>query len=447
MVHASASSVTIKRQFFFCPLSIMDNLTHSLVGCAVAESVFHRLPGARKPSLSSKLRAAFWVVALLGNNFPDLDFLYSGWTLSNPRLGHLLHHRGHTHTILIALGIGALLGALGHWVLSRRLHKMARADYFGFWAVAVSGPVLHILLDSLNNYGVHPYWPFSNAWVYGDTLFIIEPLLWVALAPVVYFASEKRRVRWVTETLFVAVFTVLWIFPLTRWYSNVAVLLLAASLWLVCLRAKPVWRSDISLGVSWAIVIVFASVSHLARQRVVNDNAELFPSSTLHDVILSPFPANPFCWNVITVETYSGGDKYRLRRGRYAPFPRWVSAEQCPLPPTRGSTAYLSSVPALWGPDYDWEGQYQATLSDLRGFTEYSCSWKAFLQFSRAPFLQEEGGSLWAGDLRYDYGPELGFAEIEIPEQKGPCLGWLPPWGAPERAIASAPTDPQTNTR
>ena len=34
----------------------------------------------------------------------------------------------------------------------------------------------HILLDYTNNYGVHPYWPFDNRWIYGDSVFIVTDL-------------------------------------------------------------------------------------------------------------------------------------------------------------------------------------------------------------------------------------------------------------------------------
>ena len=43
--------------------------------------------------------------------------------------------------------------------------------------------LLHIGMDFMNNYGVHPFWPVDSRWWYGDSVFIIEPLLWAACAP------------------------------------------------------------------------------------------------------------------------------------------------------------------------------------------------------------------------------------------------------------------------
>jgi inner membrane protein len=37
--------------------------------------------------------------------------------------------------------------------------------------------VTHILLDFTNNYGVRPFWPFSEKWYSWDIVFIVEPVL------------------------------------------------------------------------------------------------------------------------------------------------------------------------------------------------------------------------------------------------------------------------------
>lgn len=414
----------------------MDNLTHSLIGIALAESVYHQTPAAlKRGSASLRLRAGFWVAAVVGSNLPDLDLLYANLFLSG-RLGYLLHHRGHTHTLLFALLQGVILGALVlRWVRGKKPRKKLPVfEQRALWGVALAAPTLHIAFDGLNNYGVHPFWPVWNGWMYGDSVFILEPLLWVALFPVVFFLTQRRAVRWVVETSLVALFTALWILPISRWYTLLIVLGMGAGMFTACRRAKPGWRATFSLTTAALVVLGFSMLSIIARKRLENHNALLHPGAKLHDVVLSPFPANPLCWSVVTIETYLDPAKtkrYRLRRGTFAPFPSLAVAAQCPRFPSKGSTAYLATVPDLWGPEFQWEGQYQAAVSDLTSYREYSCVWSDFLRFARAPFLQEEGGSLWAGDLRFDYGPELGFAELEVPDAPGPCGGWVPPWIPP----------------
>jgi inner membrane protein len=39
----------------------------------------------------------------------------------------------------------------------------------------------HILLDFTNNYGIRPFWPFSEKWYSWDIVFIAEPVLWAVL--------------------------------------------------------------------------------------------------------------------------------------------------------------------------------------------------------------------------------------------------------------------------
>jgi inner membrane protein len=39
----------------------------------------------------------------------------------------------------------------------------------------------HILLDFTNNYGVRPFWPFSERWISWDIVFIAEPVLLIVL--------------------------------------------------------------------------------------------------------------------------------------------------------------------------------------------------------------------------------------------------------------------------
>src|SRR5690606_20591590 len=143
----------------------------------------------------SRLRKVYWLVSILGNNLPDLDILYAGLTL-NGRLGYLLHHRGHTHTLLIGLLQGAIIGAVAQYWLKRNVKNLSSWDEKAIWFLSLLSPVIHLGMDSLNNYGVHPFWPFWNGWMYGDSVFIIEPLLWLALFPVVYFVTTNRRWRW-----------------------------------------------------------------------------------------------------------------------------------------------------------------------------------------------------------------------------------------------------------
>ncbi len=57
----------------------------------------------------------------------------------------------------------------------------------------------HILLDFTNNYGVRPFWPFSEKWYSWDIVFIVEPvmlaLLILGLVVPGSFRSDRQRNR------------------------------------------------------------------------------------------------------------------------------------------------------------------------------------------------------------------------------------------------------------
>ena len=52
----------------------------------------------------------------------------------------------------------------------------------------------HPVLDTLNTYGVRWLMPFSGRWFYGDTLFIVDPWIWLALGVGVVL-SRPRQAR------------------------------------------------------------------------------------------------------------------------------------------------------------------------------------------------------------------------------------------------------------
>ncbi len=412
----------------------MDNLTHTLVGIALAEVLYQRSPSVRRPRVSQRVRKAFWIVSAVAGNLPDLDIAYAGILLPG-RLGYLLHHRGHTHTVAVGLLLGAFVGWLAQKWSRHTQPSFASWDLRALWALALAGPVVHLVLDGLNSYGTHPFWPVVNRWFYGDTLFIVEPLVWVSLFPVVYFASAGRRWRWAGEAFVVALLTALVLVPMVKWYSAIGVIALGAGTGLLSRMLPPRARAEFCLGLFLCVVLVFGICSWKARSEVTQRQELVSPSAKLQDLILSPMPANPFCWAVITVETFSNGSRYRLKRGRYSLAPAWIVAGECPVFSSATSTAYLTPVGGNWGSDFEWEGQYVADVQDFKEYADYACGWKAFLRFSRAPFLQEEKEKIWAGDLRYDHEPGLGFSELEVPEDQGLCSEWLPGWVPPLKSI------------
>lgn len=108
---------------------------------------------------------------------PDLDIIGG---FRGPAFG-FAHHRGFTHSF-VGVPLDALV-AVGFVYLVWRLRGRKIKDpklppRWGllFLYACLSG-LSHILLDFTNNYGVRPFWPFSEKWYSWDIVFIVEPVM------------------------------------------------------------------------------------------------------------------------------------------------------------------------------------------------------------------------------------------------------------------------------
>ena len=152
----------------------MDNITHSVVGLGIGALIDRSLPPEPDTARERTRQRLLLTVGCLASNFPDLDLVYTR-ILPAP-LGYLLHHRGHTHTLLTALGEVVLLLALVWllWPNARRLLQVSASARWGAVVAACAGLLLHLAMDGMNVYGVHPFWPWNTHWYYGDLVFIVE---------------------------------------------------------------------------------------------------------------------------------------------------------------------------------------------------------------------------------------------------------------------------------
>lgn len=112
---------------------------------------------------------------------PDLDIFSQ---LGGPAFG-FAHHRGFTHSFLGAIPVAALAVGLVYMIWRIRGRKTKYSNLPPRWGVlfvlACLAAWSHLLLDFTNNYGVRPFWPFSERWYSWDIVFIVEPLLYLLL--------------------------------------------------------------------------------------------------------------------------------------------------------------------------------------------------------------------------------------------------------------------------
>ena len=82
----------------------MDNITHSVVGLGIGALIDRSVPPEADHDAQRVRTRMLLTIGCLASNFPDLDLVLT--RLLEAPLGYLLHHRGHTHTLVGALGAG-----------------------------------------------------------------------------------------------------------------------------------------------------------------------------------------------------------------------------------------------------------------------------------------------------------------------------------------------------
>lgn len=143
----------------------MDNLTHSLVGALLGRMGLKRLSPRAMPAL------------IVSANLPDIDSFIAPLFGAEP----IAVHRGFTH------GVGGLvtmpfLAAAIILVWERlRPGKEGPIKLGGLLLVCFLGTLSHPILDFLNTYGTRIAEPLNHRWYYGDTLFIMDPWIWLML--------------------------------------------------------------------------------------------------------------------------------------------------------------------------------------------------------------------------------------------------------------------------
>lgn len=148
----------------------MDNLTHTLLGAALARAGLNRMvPHAA-------------ITLMVAANLPDIDIVSGFWG----NLAYLDVHRGITHSIVGVIALAFLLAWLVLLFEKRAARKKSSGTSPpGFWPmflVYLIGTGSHLLLDFTNSYGVRPFMPFSDRWVAWDIVFIVDPVLLTILA-------------------------------------------------------------------------------------------------------------------------------------------------------------------------------------------------------------------------------------------------------------------------
>lgn len=414
----------------------MDNVTHTLAGAAVAELVV-RARGARPGETEAQtatLRGALWLSSMVASNAPDLDILLSP-AIRSP-LGYMLHHRGHTHTVLLAPILGALSVSVA-WLWARRRGGLSSSALGLALGLATAMVLLHVGMDFGNSYGVHPFWPFSPRWHYGDAIFIVEPLIWAVLAIPLAFVAETRAAR---LTLFSIAGLGLVLSATVPMVTHLGLALVVTVTGLVALASRslgPLGRPILAVVGLVVVEGTFFAVHVEAEIHARGAVAAAFPRATTLDVVMSPSPANPLCWSALVLQIED--DDLVSRRLGVSLAGEIQHVDGCRTYAPAETTAPHTSIERSNTESLRFFDEVRTPLALLRDMAGASEDTMAFLRFARAPYLLErEGEPTIAGDVRFDREAGLGFGELEV-HRDAPLGGWVPEW-EPPRVDAIDPT-------
>lgn len=398
----------------------MDNITHSLIGYTLAKCSSEKDPAFRNAAIAT---------AIIGNNIPDLDSLFP-FFMGYGNLGYLLYHRGFSHSVLFSIPLGLLAGFLGIRLFHVKLSQTRKLYLLGIFSV-----LLHIASDFTNNYGIHPFSPFLNTWLYGDSIFIVEPLIWLICLPLVYQSTQKNWLKIGVILLDNLLLALVWTRYFTPWpvalFLTVWGVAWAAWSYVSTIRPKGTdsRRALQAAGAVALVVFIFFIGSHQAKHSLHTQ----FGEAT--EVSLTPAPSNPFCWSFILTSLENPKTEkaaYVVRLGVLSLLPTWISPVHCHFGSSQDRSSILNPMTErAAGADLFWIGEYRKPWKEFESLYQSSCAFRDFLKFSRVPFWTQENGSWLAGDLRYQRGnSDSGFARIPVsPDQ--PCgpshTSWTPP--------------------
>ena len=409
----------------------MDNLSHTVAGLLAGELLHRCLPSEADGDRHALRRRLMLTTCALAGNFPDLDLVLT--PLLPAPLGYLLHHRGHTHTMLYAIPQALLLAALLYllWPGARRLLRESVSARAGFGLALVGGFGLHLAMDYLNSYGIHPFHPFNSNWFYGDMVFILEPIFWVAFGIPMVMLLRRPALRWL---LLLAAPLALGFFAwrgFLAWQSLAALLALGLLLALATGRER---RPTLALPLlaamfGLAFVGVQSMASGQARGLVADDLRARDARAQLLDVALSPYPANPVCWNFVAIESRVDSGQYRISRGVLSLAPSAMPVSACPV-------AFAEQPFPPGAPSLALASRRDYSLERLRSLAADDCYFRDWLRFVRIPALDADTAS----DARFASSPRGNFSTLALVEpDRRACLSGVPQWATPRADLLGLP--------
>jgi inner membrane protein len=376
----------------------VDNITHALLGATLAELT---LPAGA----SRAARRTFFAAGVVAANLPDGDLVYT--RITPAPLGALLHHRGHTHTVAGLVVPGLAMAAV--CLLPRVRDGVPPAMRGRLWMLIAVALASHLVLDGWNSYGVHPFWPLSSRWFYGDAVFILEPWIWLLLGVSAVANTMNAAARVGIGVALVGIVSLGAFFRQVPVVAFIALLGSALVLGLMLRRRTRRVQAAVALTLMVTFVATLFGLRELSRAEIL---ADLGPPARprVVDVVLSPNVANPLCWTALAIVRDESGARYELRRGDVA----LATRSGCGDERTRAVV---------------WNAPRTQSLAELRALYRTDCWVRGWLQFGRAPEIADGAIS----DARYGGTSRGNFTTMALkpPAEAARCPANLTAWTPP----------------
>ena len=274
----------------------MENLAHTLLGLTLAKSGLERTTPLATTTL------------VISSNLPDVDAVTR---LASSAISYLEYHRGFTHSFLGLAILSALLTLL---ILYFDRRFRLRRDPFlrpvrgmRIFALAYLGGLGHLFMDFTNSYGVRPFLPFSNRWIYGDIAFVVDPWIWFILGASILWLTPKTTMRITFWLAAGVVMSLLVAFAFREPQDGQIIIPLAvrmiwfAVLAIVILGAALRWgRAGERLArYSLLILAIYYSGMWMAHQSALKRARESSPLGQARSTAVWPMPANPLLWQSV----------------------------------------------------------------------------------------------------------------------------------------------------
>jgi inner membrane protein len=389
----------------------MDNMTHSLFGISVAETYLQ----TRKDKPARLWRPLFYFTSILANNFPDFDLLFR--FVDPTRLGYLVNHRGFTHTLILTPLMALFIFGLSILVADylKLPWREGKKDLF---LLSFLGGLTHIALDSLNSYGVHPFWPLDSHWYYLDSVFIIEPLLWVGVICMLWNVLERKKIAYALGALTVLIYG---FGGLKGLISPVALTTFIFLTVLIFGLFKKISHSRLGLSslIAFCIVCALFYSHQLSARHLVVQSLKQQTSNHLIDVSLTPLPSNLNCWFFLAAS--KSETTYQVDAGVIALYNRDPASCQKDF---LQNGLDLQTTKMASSNNLLFLKTYAAPLIDIALSPSAPCQLQSWYKFARFP---HKDGMVY-NDLRFAVKNKINFSTFDVSTTSPECSPVPAPW-------------------